>query len=121
MTYRVGEHYGIHVYEDERPVATFHDADEAARFVLAMNRESGQEMIEVADLAGNVEQIPGQLYIYDDLQQPDPLFTLLEQVSEGDKIWFGNQQYTVGERMSTGTTVMMGPEGQIVRFTRGDE
>lgn len=35
--YRVGEHYGIHVYQGERPVATFHDADEADKFVNAMN------------------------------------------------------------------------------------
>lgn len=37
--YRVGSHYGIHVYDGDRPVATFHDPDEAARFVAAINQE----------------------------------------------------------------------------------
>lgn len=35
--YRVGTHYGIHVYQGDRPVATFHDPDEAQAFVDAMN------------------------------------------------------------------------------------
>lgn len=35
--YRVGNHYGIHVYQGDRPVATFFDAAEAKRFVAAMN------------------------------------------------------------------------------------
>ena len=35
--YRVGNHYRIHVYEGVRAVATFFDADEAARFVEAAN------------------------------------------------------------------------------------
>lgn len=38
--WRVGQHYGIHVYEGDRPVATFHDADDAARAVDAVNRSS---------------------------------------------------------------------------------
>lgn len=29
MTWRVGTHYGIHIYEDDRPVATFFREDEA--------------------------------------------------------------------------------------------
>jgi hypothetical protein len=37
MTYRVGTHYDIHVYAGDRPVATFHDPSEAARFVQTMN------------------------------------------------------------------------------------
>ena len=36
-TWRVGEHYGIHVYAGDRPVATFHRADDAARAVAAVN------------------------------------------------------------------------------------
>jgi hypothetical protein len=35
--YRVGEHYGIHVYEGDRPVATFFNPEEAALFVAAVN------------------------------------------------------------------------------------
>lgn len=35
--YRVGQSYGLHVYRGDRPVATFHDGGEAARFVAAMN------------------------------------------------------------------------------------
>jgi hypothetical protein len=39
--WRVGQHYGIHVYEvtaagDDRPVATFHRAEDAARAVAAV-------------------------------------------------------------------------------------
>lgn len=36
-TWRVGEHYGIHVYEGDRPVATFHDAKDAASAVASFN------------------------------------------------------------------------------------
>lgn len=35
--YRVGRTYGIHVYSGDRPVATFHDPDEANWFVDAAN------------------------------------------------------------------------------------
>lgn len=35
--WRVGQHYGIHVYEGDRPVATFHDAADAERAVAAVN------------------------------------------------------------------------------------
>lgn len=38
MTYRTGRSFPIHVYEGDRPVATFHDPDEAARFVAAINQ-----------------------------------------------------------------------------------
>jgi hypothetical protein len=34
--WRVGSHYGIHVYEGDRPVATFHTAEDARRCVEAM-------------------------------------------------------------------------------------
>lgn len=37
--YRVGDHYGIHVYQGDRPVATFFREDEAAAFVAARNAE----------------------------------------------------------------------------------
>ncbi len=40
-SWRVGRHYGIHVYEGDRPVATFHDADEARLAVGAVNRDRG--------------------------------------------------------------------------------
>jgi len=35
--WRVGQHYGLHVYEGERPVATFHRPEDAARAVDAVN------------------------------------------------------------------------------------
>lgn len=35
--WRVGEHYGIHVYEGDRPVATFHTAVDAHVAVQAYN------------------------------------------------------------------------------------
>jgi hypothetical protein len=35
--WRVGSHYGIHVYEGDRPVATFHTAIDARRAVEAVN------------------------------------------------------------------------------------
>lgn len=37
VAWRIGNHYGIHVYEGDRPVATFHSADDAARAVAAVN------------------------------------------------------------------------------------
>lgn len=37
MSWRIGKHYGIHVYEGDRPVATFHDAADAERAVAAVN------------------------------------------------------------------------------------
>lgn len=53
MSYRVGTHYGVHVYEGDRPVATFFDVAEAAAFVAAMNRaEAAVELPkQVADAA----------------------------------------------------------------------
>lgn len=35
--WRVGNHYGIHVYDGDRPVATFLRSDEAMRAVHAVN------------------------------------------------------------------------------------
>lgn len=35
--WRIGNHYDVHVYEHDRPVATFHDAQDAARAVAAVN------------------------------------------------------------------------------------
>ena len=35
--WRVGEHYAIHVYEGDRPVATFHRAMDAEIAVTAYN------------------------------------------------------------------------------------
>lgn len=35
--WRVGNHYGIHVYEGDRPVATFHDPADAERAVQVVN------------------------------------------------------------------------------------
>jgi len=35
--WRVGQHYGLHVYEGDRPVATFHRPEDAARTVAAVN------------------------------------------------------------------------------------
>ncbi len=35
--WRVGSHYGIHVYEGDRPVATFHRPEDAARAVAALS------------------------------------------------------------------------------------
>lgn len=35
--WRVGRHYGIHVYEGDRPVATFHRVEDARRAVEAIN------------------------------------------------------------------------------------
>ena len=37
-SWRVGRHYGIHVYEGNRPVATFHREEDAAAAVDAVNR-----------------------------------------------------------------------------------
>jgi len=36
--WRVGEHYGIHVYEGDRPVATFLTETDARMAVIAVNR-----------------------------------------------------------------------------------
>jgi len=35
--WRIGKHYGIHVYEGDRPVATFHRAEDAMVAVIAHN------------------------------------------------------------------------------------
>lgn len=45
--WRVGRHYNIHVYEGERPVATFHSPDDARRCVEAVNT-SAVSMREMA-------------------------------------------------------------------------
>ena len=37
MTWRVGAHYGIHVYDGDVPIATFHTAADAAAAVAAHN------------------------------------------------------------------------------------
>lgn len=38
--WRVGEHYGLHVYAGDTPVATFHRAEDAARAVAAINADT---------------------------------------------------------------------------------
>jgi hypothetical protein len=38
--WRVGRHYGIHVYEGDRPVATFHRAEDARRCVEGLTELS---------------------------------------------------------------------------------
>lgn len=43
LRWRVGRHYSIHVYEDERPVATFHTAVDAKRAVAAVNAAATHE------------------------------------------------------------------------------
>ena len=35
--WRIGKHYGIHVYQGDRPVATFHDPSDAIAAVNAYN------------------------------------------------------------------------------------
>lgn len=35
--WRIGNHYGIHVYEGDRPVATFHRAEDAMVAIIAHN------------------------------------------------------------------------------------
>lgn len=47
-TWRVGTHYGIHVYESERPVATFHRAEDAAEAV-ELHAERDQLKQDLAD------------------------------------------------------------------------
>lgn len=41
--WRVGEHYGIHVYAGDRPVGTFHDPADALRAVTAVNERTTDE------------------------------------------------------------------------------
>lgn len=50
--WRVGTHYGIHVYDGERPVATFHSAGDAAAAVEAVNAVSALKGASVADRSG---------------------------------------------------------------------
>lgn len=62
--WRVGQHYGIHVYEGDRPVATSHRSEDAERAVAAVNAaestgdtETLQRVRnEVTELAGLVNQ-----------------------------------------------------------------
>lgn len=49
MTWRVGRHYPIHVYDGDTPVATFLTAADAARAVAAVNAAQG---------AGGKPQLP---------------------------------------------------------------
>lgn len=41
--WRVGQHYSIHVYEDDRPVATFHTMEDAQLAVDAVNKERADD------------------------------------------------------------------------------
>jgi len=42
MIWRVGQHYNIHVYEEDRPVATFFDPADARRAVDAVNADASK-------------------------------------------------------------------------------
>ena len=53
--WRVGQHYSIHVYEGDRPVATFHDPADAQRAVDAVNRVALAEAYSDADTQTAVE------------------------------------------------------------------
>jgi hypothetical protein len=46
--WRVGNHYGIHVYEGDRPVATFHNAEDAGLAVAAVNQATAPEVTHTA-------------------------------------------------------------------------
>jgi hypothetical protein len=56
--WRVGNHYQIHVYEGDRPVATFHNPEDAQRAVRAVNR-TGWQPIETAPKDGT------EIWLYD--------------------------------------------------------
>lgn len=73
-TWRVGDHYGIHVYEvdpepygEDRPVATFHREEDARRAVTAFNAmeqlvASGAVYLKVPDLtlAPRTDTLPSE-------------------------------------------------------------
>jgi len=54
--WRVGSHYGVHVYEGNRVVATFHDPADAQRAVDAVNAQPGDD-----GLRQRIEALIGQL------------------------------------------------------------
>jgi hypothetical protein len=43
--WRVGQHYEIHVYEGDRPVATFHGIADARRAVAAVNGDMAADVL----------------------------------------------------------------------------
>jgi hypothetical protein len=73
--YRVGSHYGIHVYEGNRPVATFHDAGEAASFVAVANAATHNAvpdpMVEALVPESAHEWAKGHYIAFADFSDPD--------------------------------------------------
>jgi hypothetical protein len=57
-TWRVGEHYGIHVYEGDRPVATFHDPRDATLAIQAVNHP-------LVALAARSDELEGSFFDVD--------------------------------------------------------
>lgn len=74
--WRVGQHYGIHIYEGDRPVATFHRPEDAKRAVAAVNGQPGDPFVE-ADLEHVVVERDKAIA---------ELRALVEAVSRGDHV-----------------------------------
>lgn len=76
--WRVGQHYGIHVYQGGRPVATFHHAVDAAEAVRAVNA------LADAEVAGRAAGPAWEEYegLARDLQEAQIQHTI--EVEEGD-------------------------------------
>lgn len=76
--WRVGQHYMIHVYEGDRPVATFHTAADARAAVTAHN--------DHAALLAHVERLE---------QQADAVKKIIERGPDGFLLHEGMGNYTV--------------------------
>lgn len=59
--WRVGQHYGIHVYEDDRPVATFHTVEDAIAAVLAHNNTHEESLDEIVESQTQATRLLAQL------------------------------------------------------------
>lgn len=57
MSWRVGKSCGVHVYEDDRPVAMFHTVEDAAAAVEAVNLRGNQTLVPISpEIIGEVAQ-----------------------------------------------------------------
>lgn len=67
--WRVGNHYGIHVYEDGRPIATFHRAEDAVRAVAAVNECEPAGSVDRAQVAAAYRVAASYRQLADELRK----------------------------------------------------
>lgn len=114
MTWRVGEHYGIHVYDGNRPVATFHTEEDARRCVAAVTAQEPRPALYVNH--PRTEPVAGDVVRDED----GDLWTLVDRSAYGElRAWHWSTTaskwlHNSPERVAGAVLLVDGETGQVV-------